>query len=208
VLGTQIRHGINRDFPTDYPGAWASRSTIGFVLEDIRLDGDAVPTQVSRLDKGVRIRIGDPNRLVPPGIHTYTIHYLTWWQVSFGPDEDGLNWSVTGNGWTWPIDRAELCLHGLEGLVWNNVRAFTGPQGSLGGDARIIARAPGFLDVVTTGPLSPPEGLTVAATFPKGVLQQPSQLLVAAHWAGDNLAVFPRLLGVVGIGFYVGWLFL
>jgi LemA family len=88
VLGTQIRHGINRDFPTDYPGAWASRSTIGFVLEDIRLDGDAVPTQVSRLDKGVRIRIGDPNRLVPPGIHTYTIHYLTWWQVSFGPDEE------------------------------------------------------------------------------------------------------------------------
>jgi uncharacterized membrane protein YgcG len=73
---------------------------------------------------------------------------------------------------------------------------------------RIIARAPGFLDVVTTGPLSVHEGLTVAATFPKGVVRQPSQLQVAAHWAGDNRAVFPSLLGVVGIGFYVGWLFL
>ena len=128
--------------------------------------------------------------------------------MSFGPDEDGLDWNVTGNGWTWPIDRAELRLHGLDGLVWNNVRVFTGPQGSLAGDARIIARAPGFLDVVTTGPLSLHEGPTVAASFPKGVLQQPSRLQVAAHWAGDNLAVFPSVLGVVAIGFYVGWLFL
>jgi uncharacterized membrane protein YgcG len=208
VLGTQIRHGINRDFPTDYPGPWGSRSTTGFVLEDASLDGDAVATQVSRLENGVRIRIGDPDRLVPPGIHTYTIRYLTWWQVSFAPDEDGLDWNVTGNGWTWPIDRAELRLHGLDGLVWNKVRVFTGPQGSRARDARIIAQAPGFLDVVTTGPLSVHEGLTVAATFPKGVLQQPSQLQVAAHWAGDNLAVFPSFLGVVGIGFYVGWLFL
>ena len=62
--------------------------------------------------------------------------------------------------------------------------------------------------MVTTGPLSLHEGLTVAASFPKGVLQQPSQLQVAVHWAGDNLAVFPSLLGVVWIAFYVGWLFL
>ena len=160
------------------------------------------------MQNGVRIRIGDPNRLVPPGIHTYTIRYLTWWQVSFGPDEDGLDWNVAGNGWNWPIDRAELRLHGLDGLVWNNVDVFTGPQGSRAGDARIIARVPGFLDVVTTGPLSLHEGLTVAASFPKGVLQQPSQLQVAVHWAGDNLAVFPSLLGVVWIAFYVSWLFL
>src|SRR5271166_1129607 len=208
VLGTQIRHGINRDFPTDYPGPWGSRSTTGFVLEDASLDGDAVPTQVSRLQNGVRIRIGDPAWLVPPGIHTYTIRYLTWWQVSFGPDEDGLDWNVTGNGWTWPIDRAELRLRGPEGLVWDNIRLFTGPPGSRAEDALIIAQPPGFLDAVTTRPLSLHEGLTVAAFFPKGVLQPPSQLQVAAHWIGDNLALFPSLLGVVGIGFYVGWLFL
>src|SRR5271167_763036 len=208
VLGTQIRHGINRDFPTDYRGRWGSRSTTGFVLEDVRLDGDAVSTQLSRLDNGVRIRIGDPDQLVPPGIHTYTIRYLTWWQVSFRSDRDGLDWNVTGNGWTWPIDRAELRLRGPEGLVWDNVRLFTGPPGSRAEDALIIAQAPGFLDAVTTGPLSLHEGLTVAAFFPKGVLQQPSQLQVVAHWIGDNLALFPSFLGVVGIGFYVGWLFL
>jgi uncharacterized membrane protein YgcG len=219
VLGTQVRHGINRDFPTDYLDAWGLRATTGFVLEDARLDGDAVPAKVSRLENGVRIRIGDPDRLVPPGIHTYTIHYLTWWQVSFGPNEDSLDWNVTGNGWDWSIDRAELRLHGLQGLVWNNVRVFTGPQGSRAGDAQIIRQAPGFLDLVTTRPLSPYEGLTVAAFFPKGVLRQPSQLQVAAHWVsdnlevaahwvGDNLALSTSFLGMVGIGFYVGWLFL
>jgi hypothetical protein len=46
----------------------------------------------------------------------------------------------------------------------------------------------------------------VAATFPKGVLQQPSQLQLSDHWANDNLALLTSFLGVVGIGFYVGWL--
>jgi hypothetical protein len=208
VTGTQIQHGINRDFPADYRGLWGSRSTTGFVLEEVQLDGESVPTQPSRLKNGVRIRIGDLDRLVPPGIHTYSIHYLTGWQVSFRSTEDSLDWNVTGNGWEWPIDRTELRLHGPEELVWNSVRLFTGPPGSRAGDARIIAQEPGFLDVVTTRPLSLHEGLTVAASFPKGVLLQPSQLEAAAHWAGDNLALLPSFLGVVGIGFYVGWLFL
>jgi hypothetical protein len=208
VLGTQIRHGINRDFPTDYQGRWGSRSTTGFVVEDVRLDGEFVPMEPSRLPNGVRVRIGDPGRLVPPGNHTYTIRYLTWWQVNFGQDTDGLDWNVTGNGWSWPIDRAELRLHGPEGLIWNSVRLFTGPPGSRAEDAQIITQTPGFLDVVTTRPLSLYEGLTVAATFPKGVVQQPSQLAVAAHWVGDNQALAASFLGVVGIGFYVGWLFL
>ena len=77
VLGTQIRHGINRDFPTDYQGWRGSHSTTGFVLDDVRLDGDPVPTQQSRLPNGVRVRIGDPDRLVPTGVHTYSIHYLS-----------------------------------------------------------------------------------------------------------------------------------
>src|SRR6516225_892102 len=208
VLGTEIRHGINRDFPTDYQGRSGSRSTTGFALQDVSFDGDPVPTQQSRLPNGVRVRIGDPDRLVPTGVHTYTIHYLTWWQVRFGPDADGLDWNVTGNGWEWPIDRAELRLRGPEGLVWSNVRTFTGRQGSHAEDALIIAQVAGLLDVVTTRPLSLYEGLTVAASFPKGILQQPSALQIAAHWVGDNLALFPSFLGLLGISVYVGWLFL
>ena len=99
VLGTQIQHGINRDFPTDYQGRWGSHSTTGFALQDVSFDGDPVPTQQSRLPNGRRVRIGDRDRLVPTGVHTYTIHYLTWWQIHFGPDADGLDWNVTGNGW-------------------------------------------------------------------------------------------------------------
>jgi hypothetical protein len=68
VLGTQIKHGINRDFPTDYQDRWGLRSTTGFVLEDVRLDGDAVPTQLSRLQNGVRIHIGDPLGSSRPGL--------------------------------------------------------------------------------------------------------------------------------------------
>lgn len=208
VMGIQLRHGINRDFPTDYGGLWGLHSTTGFALREVLLDGEPVPRQLSRLQNGIRIKIGDPSRLVSQGIHTYTIHYLTWWQVSFRPAAvDRLDWNVTGNGWTWPIDRAELRLHGPQELVWRGVRAFTGPAGSRAEDARIIRQAPGFLDVATTRPLSLHEGLTVAASFPKGVLRQPSGEEAADHWLADNLPVLVSFLGLASLGIYTAWLF-
>ena len=207
VTGAAIRHGINRDFPTDYRGRWGLRSTTGFALQDVRLDGDRVYYETSRLPNGVRIHIGDPNVLVPPGVHTYKIRYFTWWQVAFRPDADRLDWNVTGNGWEFPIDRAELRLHGPQRLLWHDVH-YSGPQGNWATGARVVAQQPGFLDVATTQPLSYHEGLTVAASFPKGLLQEPSALRVAAHRAADNLALFPSLLGLLGVAAYVGWLFL
>jgi Predicted membrane protein (DUF2207) C-terminal domain/Predicted membrane protein (DUF2207) N-terminal domain len=203
-----IRKGFDRDFPTDDRGLWGLSSPTGFTLEDVTLDGESVPTQLSQLKNEPDIWIADPDRPLAAGIHTYTIRYLTWWRVSFGSDEDSLDWNVIGSGWHEPIDRAEFRLHGPEGLVWSSVRLSTGRPGSRTEDARIIREAPGFLDVVTTRPLSPYQGLTVAASFPKGVLQQPSQLAVATHYVDDNLALMLSFLGVICIGFYVGWLFL
>ena len=208
VTGARIRHGINRDFPTDYTDRWGLRSTTGFRLEDVRLDGDAVPTQLSRLSNGVRIRIGDPDRLVPPGPHTYTIRYLTWWQIHFGRDGDSLDWNVTGNGWEWPIDRAELHLRGSGALVWNHVDFWTGTRGSRAADAQLVWSGPGVLDVATTAPLARHAGLTVAAGFPKGVIRAPSAAQQAVHWASDNLPLLASVLGLVCVGWYVGWLFL
>src|SRR5437016_741048 len=72
VLLDEIRHGINRDFPTDYRGPLGSRSTTGFDLRDVRLEDGPVPAQLLRLQNGVRVRIGDPERLLLPRIHTYT----------------------------------------------------------------------------------------------------------------------------------------
>jgi hypothetical protein len=115
------RHGINRDFPTDYRGRWGSRSTTGFDLKEVWLDGQTVPVELLRRRNGVRVRIGDPEQLVPAGVHTYTISYVTRWQVSFRPQEDVLNWNVTGNGWQWSIDRAEYHLHAPVGLAWHSV---------------------------------------------------------------------------------------
>ena len=62
VLGTQIRHGINRDFPTDYPGPRGSRSTTGFV------SGGRLPRLRRRPDAAVAIgeRGAHPHRRPQP----------------------------------------------------------------------------------------------------------------------------------------------
>ena len=52
VLGTQIRHGINRDFPTDYPGPCGP---LGIALDHRLCPGGRLPRRRRRPDAGVAI---------------------------------------------------------------------------------------------------------------------------------------------------------
>ena len=202
VTGAEIRHGINRDIPTDYRTPRGFRSTTDFTLEDVELDGRPEPYELQRLENGVRVRIGEPGKIVSHGEHAYSIRYLTDWQVAFGSEADRFAWNVTGSGWTFPIERAELRLGGPRGAEWGDVRLFTGPPGSRGNKAALVAAGPGFLDVATTRPLPRGSGFTVEASLPKGLVSPPSQL--QALWRGliDNLAVAIGLVGLIAAALY------
>jgi hypothetical protein len=104
--GQSIRRGIYRDFPTTYRDLRGNTVIVPFKVRGILLDGRPVPFSVKPQANGKRVYIGDPDRYVQPGIHTYTLVYQTGRQVGFFKDHDELFWNVTGNGWRWPIDAA------------------------------------------------------------------------------------------------------
>jgi len=207
VEGYQISRGIYRDFPTIYQRN-GRRVRVGFEVEDVERDGRAEPYALEGIGNGVRVRIGDADVLLPYGEHTYVIRYTTTRQLGFFDGYDELYWNVTGNGWAFPIDRAEARIRLPEPVPFGPERAvYTGPQGSTAGNAAVVSERPGEIVVTTTGALGPYEGLTVAVRWPKGIVAEPpkpSTAQLQLQDQGPRAGFVAALLGLLGY-YFMAW---
>lgn len=202
ALNQEINHGIQRDFPTRYGLHLGQRTIRGFEVISVQRDGLDEPWERMTLSNGVRIRIGAAEKLVPIGEHTYTIRYRTTRQLIYGKDSDELYWNATGNGWTFPIDRAEARITLPKAAAFGNRAVYTGPQGSTAKDAAVSEERPGFIAFRTTAPLGREEGLTVAAAFPKGVVAAPSSDQKLLWWLSDWGALAAAVAACIGLVWY------
>ena len=204
VENIAINHGIYRDFPTRYTAPHGRRVKVEFEVVGTWLDGQAEENKVETLANGVRIRIGSAKRTVPPGEHSYTIRYRATRMIGRFEGYDELYWNVTGNGWEFPIDQALATITLPSPAGFGQRAAYTGPPGSTEQAARVVEEAPGSIRFATTRPLYAREGLTVAAAFPKGVVDEPSQSTRLA-WLVSDWA--PPLAGVIGLAATLFYLF-
>src|SRR5271165_586046 len=132
AAGGLIRHGIFREFPTHYFDPYKNRYAVGFQMLSATRDSTAETFRVENYSNGVRIYLGDPNAMIPPGRHVYTLTYTTNRQVGFFSDHDELFWNVTGLGWSFRIEHASATVHLLFTIPADQVAfsGFTGPEGS------------------------------------------------------------------------------
>jgi uncharacterized membrane protein YgcG len=208
ATGDRIEHGVYRDFPTVYIRD-GRRVRVGFDLQLVQRDGQTEPYRVERVENGVRIKIGDPDALVPRGRHTYLIRYITNRQLGFFPTYDELYWNVTGTGWIFPIDRAEVRIRLPQAVPFGPERAvYTGPNGvSDRHEAEVVSERPGEIVFRTTERLDSEEGLTVAVRWQKGVVAQPAPLSRSRLWFQDYGPVGAAIVALIGLGFfyYYAW---
>ena len=197
--GDKISHGIYRDFPTSYRNRYGQRMHVGFDVLDVQRDGNAEHYALESLSNGVRVRIGDADTTVPPGEHVYAIRYRTTRQIFYGADADELYWNVTGNGWIFPIDRAEARIRLPSATPFGAREAYTGPEGSTAHDAEVVAEEPGTILFRTTRPLDSYNGLTLSVRFPKGVLDEPDASRRLGWWLEDWGPLAMALLSLLGI---------
>ena len=199
-----IRHGIYRDFPTRYKIPNGGRMKVGFTFVEAKLDDQPVEHSIENLYNGVRIKLGSPDSYVSPGRHLYQIHYRVTRELGFFKDYDELYWNVTGNGWMFPIDQAGIQIHLPKPVKFGQRALYTGPAGSTESAAEVIAEKPGQITIMTTRPLAPYEGLTVAVAFPKGVVDPPSEAQKLGWWLSDMLPLALAGLTLAGvIGFLI-----
>jgi hypothetical protein len=104
--GVKIKHGIYRDFPTEYRDKLGIRKRVPFEILSVTRDGRSENYHTASRSNGVRVFVGPRFSRIPSGDYTYAITYRTDRQIGFYKDREELYWNVTGNGWDFPIDHA------------------------------------------------------------------------------------------------------
>jgi uncharacterized membrane protein YgcG len=195
----QINRGIFRDFPTRYRGRNGAQMRVGFDLLSVTRDGMAEQSKVEPINRGVRIRIGNPDVLIDEGEHRYVIRYRTTRQIGRFAEHDELYWNVTGNGWAFPIEAAEVQIHLPKPAEFGEYSLYTGPEGSTDRYAELVDRKPGEISFRTTRPLGPREGFTVAVAFPKDVVPLADASEQSRWWLTDYGPIAVGGLGLIGV---------
>jgi uncharacterized membrane protein YgcG len=203
--GSAIRRGIIREFPTIYDDRYGQKVRIGFTVLDIKRDGRTEPWSSTLVQNGVSVRIGDKDVFLERGDHTYTITYHTTRQLGFFDGYDELYWNVTGNGWTFPIERAHAIIRLPQGAVTERPSVYTGAFGNSGSDATITNTGSNVFAAQTTRRLEAGEGFTIAVAWQKGIVAPPSERQKSAWWIMDNMGYFLLGLTVFGVGGYYFW---
>jgi uncharacterized membrane protein YgcG len=208
--GDQIRRGIYRDFPTDYRDARNNRVRVDFAVLSATRDGASESWRTESRSNGVRVYLGQADVLLDSGEYTYVIRYRTTRQLGFFDSHDELYWNVTGNGWGFTIDTVSATVRwpGAPDAAAVRVEAYTGEQGAKGSDYVARVTADGVAEFGTTRPLSPSEGLTLVAMYPKGFVTPPSDTEKVSWFLVDNAAVLVLALGGLGTLLFVGLIWL
>ena len=190
--GREIRRGIYRDFPTDYKTSSGKRVRVGFSVEYVDRDGNPEKYHTERRGNGVRVYIGDKNKFVSHGVHTYHLRFKTNRQLGFFDSHDELYFNAIGHGWIFPIKQASVTIQLPDSIPSReiNLDGFTGRQGAV--DKNFSARiSPGnIVRYNLTRSLAPYEGATVLVMWPKGHVEQPS---AASNFFGqffENIGAF------------------
>lgn len=206
VEGHAIKHGITRDFPTDYRDRLRNRYQVGFEVLDASLDGQSEDWHTKRIDNGVRVYLGSKDRRVSSGQHDYRIRYRTTRQLGFFDQHDELYWNVTGTGWAFPIEHASAAIHLPVQVAAEKLKA-SGYTGSQGSDAQNLTTAilADGARYETTRALEPHQGLSVVLEFPKGIIAAPATQQKLIWLLQDNRNLLLALLGLALLWLYYGW---
>jgi uncharacterized membrane protein YgcG len=197
--GQAIRHGIYRDFPTDYRDRGGNAVRVAFEPRALTRDDASEPFHTERQSNGIRVYFGSKETTLEPGEYTYSFDYHTNRQLGFFADHDELYWNVTGNGWDFPIDAAgaEIALPDSISPAHLKLDGYTGPQGARGKAYTANADGASHAVFATTHALAPHEGLTIALGFPKGVVAAPTNRQRLAWFLGDNAGVLALAAGLL-----------
>ena len=209
--GDKIKRGIYRDFPTMYKTKYWVRIEVPFDVKSVKRDGKPEPFHRENRSNGVRVYIGDKDKFVQPGKHVYEIVYETDFQLGYFDDHDELYWNVTGNGWEFPILKAEAVVHLPADIPRNeiNLTGYTGPQDSRAQDlTSALDVETGDAHFQTTRRLGPMEGLTIATSWPKGYVEKPtaSRLAILYSRSLTYLWLVGGTLVLLFGYFFIAWL--
>lgn len=194
--GQSIRRGIFRDFPLTMTDANGREIEVDFKVVSVERDGQPEDWHSERIKGGVRIYIGNADRSLNPGPHSFRLTYDTNRQMRYFGDHDELYWNVTGNGWLFPILNAKAAVTLPEGVQPQQLAFFTGQLGATDKNASASQQG-NIVTFATTRPLAVAEGLTIAIKLAKGAITPPSDSQQWGWFLRDHLDTIIAVGGLI-----------
>lgn len=181
---SEPRHGIFQFIPYK---AIVQGQQVNWVFKDINVEGYKYST--SKENDNIVIKIGDANKYVE-GRQVYHITYTVLNTLNFFEKNIEFYWDVLGVHWTTDIENFSFDLKFPDKvqLTSNDVRVFTGTEGSGGQDAELQV-FPNEVKGRTTRPFAASEGVTVAVNLPADVFQPMSAM--TSFWQIHSLLIAP-----------------
>lgn len=215
VEGREFKRGIYRRYKQSFTDLFGVPHSVAYSVVEVTRNGRPEPWHIKNIDNDLAVYVGESDVLLSPGLHDYRIRYTTDYQLGFGDDVDDLYWDVTGNAWSVPIEVASVSITMPGGVSDVEFTGFTGPPGSTVRDIQARQNS-GRVEARTTRVLSPGEGLTVHARWPRGVIVRPEGRTEyrSTSWLGNGgpvatiRALFENgiaLLGLIGVALVWVW---
>ncbi|MCB0320745.1 MAG: DUF2207 domain-containing protein [Bdellovibrionales bacterium] len=202
--GEKIRRGIFREFPTRYRDRHGNDVVVGFRVLEVLRDGQPEPYHMKSRSNGEVVYIGKSDVLLSPGIHTYTLKFSTNQQVGFFEGYDELYFNAIGHGWDFPIEKGSVSVTLPPGVAPESLQAegYTGAMGSRAGDFQVVEKRESYVRYLLTRPLLPQQGFTIALTWPKGFVREPSRFERLLFFLESNVGSAVGIFGLFFLGAY------
>ncbi len=197
AAGGNIKRGIYRDFPTRYTDRLGTSRRVGFAVLEVRRNGRPEPYHIKTIANGKRVYIGHQDQLIDKGEHSYELVYVTDRQLGFFEHFDELYWNVTGTDWIFPIAHAVAEVRLPGGAEALSTAAYTGRHGERGDDYVADLTEKGVVRFEATRTLGPGEGLSVAVSWPKGLVREPGAAKRVGWFLTGNGQALISLIGLV-----------
>lgn len=177
------KHGIYRKIPTVYRDKINNRIKTELEILHVIQDGSPATLNIYREGANQVIRIGDADRVLT-GKHSYEIIYNVDRALLFFDDFDELYWNVTGVDWEVPITKVSATVRLPD---WDasiiSTSCYTGAYGSTNNNCEISNS--GYYSNFKAG-----DFLTIAASFPKGIVKAPTSKEKMIWFLLDNWSSF------------------
>jgi hypothetical protein len=190
--------GLTRILTTHYKDRFGNPCVSDYRVLFVSRDGKPEDYTDQHLADAVYINIGDQNKTVTAGEHTYSITFRVTNAVNMFKDHDELYSCAVSYGWNDYVDSASAVVTLPTGIPAQSVtyEAFTGREGEKGHDYTASKDTQGRLNIKTTRALSPGEGFVVLVTFPKGYIT-PSPASAPTPTEGSS-GFMETLIAVIG----------
>ncbi|SIN75112.1 DUF2207 domain-containing protein [Chitinophaga niabensis] len=204
AAGDQIRKGIFRTIPVYRKDVYGHKKRVDITVNEVTKNGEQEPYVTLDEGENTKIRIGDKDVDLQPGVYEYTIRYETMGHIGFFEDYDELYWNVTGNDWSLPILKASAIVELPYGSSVKRTACYTGPFGSKAANCSVQYDKHERPTFICNQELNPGEGFTIAVAFPTGFVKRPPPPTTGERILGflNNYKEIPLLAILFGFFFY------